>query len=68
MAKCENRKKNLVDCTCTYAACDRRGLCCECVAYHRSSGQLPGCFFPPEVEKTYDRSVRKYVEVMQDRA
>jgi len=35
------------------------------VAYHRAIGELPGCFFPPEAEKTYDRTIRKYVEVMQ---
>jgi hypothetical protein len=28
---------------------------------------LPGCLFPPEVERTYDRSIRRYVEVMSDR-
>ena len=65
MATCENQEKNLVDCTCTYMACDKRGLCCLCVAQHRALGELPGCFFPPAAEKTYDRSVRKYVEVMQ---
>jgi hypothetical protein len=35
--------------------------------YHRSRGELPGCLFPPEAERTYDRSIRKYIEVMQDR-
>ena len=64
MTDCPNQKKNVAECTCTYVACERRGLCCACVAYHRSHGQLPGCFFPPEAERTYDRSVRRYVEVM----
>ena len=63
---CENREKNLAECTCTYS-CDKRGICCECVAQHRAMGELPGCFFPPEAEKTYDRSIRKFVEVMQGR-
>jgi len=67
MAECANRKQNLADCACTYTACDKRGLCCECIASHRSRGELPGCLFPPEAERTYDRSIRKYVEVMQDR-
>ena len=67
MADCNNQKRNLANCTCTYMACDRRGLCCECIVYHRSQGQLPGCLFPPEAERTYDRSIRKYIEVMQDR-
>ncbi len=63
---CENREKNLAECTCTYS-CDKRGICCECVAQHRAMGELPGCFFPPEAEKTYDRTIRKFVEVMQGR-
>ena len=68
VAECDNRKKNLADCTCTYTSCDKRGVCCACVAYHRASGQLPGCFFPTDAERTYDRSIRKFVQVMQDRA
>jgi hypothetical protein len=24
---------------------------------------LPGCFFPPEAEKTYDRSIEHFVEI-----
>jgi len=48
----------------TYVACERRGAC---VAYHRDQGQLPGCLFPAEAEKDYDRSARHYVEVMQGR-
>jgi hypothetical protein len=66
--ECANQKKNLAVCTCTYETCERRGLCCACVAYHRASGQLPGCFFPPDAEKTYDRSVRHFVKVMQEQA
>lgn len=56
MATCTNKEKNLKDCTCTYP-CGRRGLCCECVAYHRDMGQIPGCFFSKEGESTYDRSI-----------
>jgi len=25
--------------------------------------QLPGCLFPPDAEKTYDRSLEKFIEV-----
>jgi hypothetical protein len=67
-AKCSNRKPNTETCTCTYLACDRRGFCCACITYHREKGQLPGCVFPTEAEKTYDRSVRHYVQVMQAKA
>jgi hypothetical protein len=65
MGQCPNVKKNSVACTCTYAACSKHGICCECVAYHRASDELPACFFPPEVERTYDRSVKRFVEVMK---
>ncbi len=56
------RESNAVECNCTYP-CDKKGLCCECVKYHRSRGELPACYFPPEVEKTYDRTIRKFIEL-----
>lgn len=55
-------EKNRVQCTCTYEPCSRKGKCCDCVAYHRKHNQLPGCFFPPDVERTYDRSYARFVE------
>lgn len=58
-----NKEKNLVRCTCTYEPCPRKGLCCECIAYHRSMNQLPGCVFPPEVERTYDRSYERFARI-----
>jgi len=58
---CENQSKNLEACTCSYPGCPRKGVCCECLAYHLSSNQLPGCCFPPDVEKTYDRSFARFV-------
>jgi hypothetical protein len=61
--ECENIKKNLDFCTCTYSGCTRRGKCCECVQYHQAQGQIPGCFFPPEAEKTYDRSIEYFVSL-----
>lgn len=66
MSECPNLEVNLRDCTCTYA-CSKRGRCCECIRYHREMGELPGCLFPPEVEKTYDRSTRRFVEVYSKR-
>ena len=55
MAECPI-EKNAAKCACTYMSCDKRGKCCECIVYHQSMGEFPGCFFPPEAEKTYDRS------------
>jgi len=55
--KAENKK----DCSCTYEPCPRKGLCCECVAYHRANGEIPGCFFGKEGERTYDRSLENFI-------
>ncbi|MHB8172984.1 MAG: DUF6485 family protein [Nitrospirota bacterium] len=57
-----NVEKNKSRCTCTYEPCPRKGMCCECVAYHKKSGELPGCFFKPEDEKSYDRSHERFVK------
>ncbi|MBB5022611.1 hypothetical protein HNR37_001949 [Desulfurispira natronophila] len=51
---CENIK---VQCSCTFPGCPRKGNCCECVAYHRKKKQVTACFFSPEAESSYDRSV-----------
>lgn len=49
-------------CTCTYEPCSIKGRCCECIERHWKKYELPGCFFPPEVEKMYDRSLKKFLE------
>ena len=56
-----NKAQNLQVCNCTYEPCPRKGICCECIAYHNAYGELPACVFPPEVERTYDRSVARFV-------
>lgn len=60
MTECKN-KEIISRCTCTYEPCSRKGKCCECIAYHQRSNQIPGCFFPPEFERTYDRSIRRFI-------
>ena len=50
-------------CNCTYEPCPRKGICCDCLHYHRKMGQLPACYFPDDVEKTYDRSIEKFIEI-----
>ena len=57
---CENIRNNMKSCNCTYP-CSRKGKCCECIAYHRRSGELPACYFTAKAEATYDRSVEKYL-------
>lgn len=56
---CPNIKHNLADCSCTYD-CEKKGLCCQCVAYHRKMRQIPGCFFSAQGERTYDRSYANF--------
>jgi len=55
------KNQNLKNCSCTYEPCPRKGLCCDCVAYHRALGELPGCFFTPTAERGYDRSVENFI-------
>jgi hypothetical protein len=61
-------EKNVSRCSCTYLSCSRRGVCCECVAYHRQNGEVPGCFFSKAGEATYDRSVSAYIRDRGGRA
>ena len=62
MPECTSLKNNLKQCNCTYEPCSRKGKCCECLLYHRRSGELPACCFPADVERTYDRSVARFVQ------
>lgn len=55
-------EKNKENCNCTYSPCPRKGNCCECIVYHRKQNELPACFFPDEVEQTYDRSIDRFIE------
>lgn len=59
------KEENKKQCTCTYN-CPKRGLCCECIREHREAGELPGCLFPPEVERTYDRSIKAFVNAHKE--
>ncbi len=52
--------RSIEHCTCTCTACDRRGNCCKCVIYHRGKGEIPGCFFTPEGERSFDRSIASF--------
>lgn len=52
---------NLKNCACSYP-CERKGRCCDCVTYHKRRGELPACFFSEAAERTYDRSISKFIE------
>jgi len=66
-AGAKTREQNLDSCTCSYEGCPRRGKCCECLQYHLSHKQLPGCCFPPEVEKPTIGPLRDLCEFIPDR-
>lgn len=59
---CPNQNENAKDCACTYSSCGTRGKCCECIRSHLKKRQLPGCCFPPDVERSYDRSFERFIE------
>lgn len=61
--KCTNREINMENCPCTYPGCSKKGICCECIQYHLENNELPACAFPEKVEKTYDRSFKKFIEI-----
>ena len=58
---CPNLTVNMKACNCSYEPCSRKGVCCECLAYHRRNGELPACLFSDDVERTYDRSIERFV-------
>ncbi|MBD3308004.1 hypothetical protein GF339_16300 [candidate division KSB3 bacterium] len=60
---CQNHEKNMAHCNCTYEPCPRKGTCCECIQYHQRMGELPACYFPDNVERTYDRSIRRFAQL-----
>ena len=60
MTECPSKEKNLNRCNCTYN-CPTKGTCCDCLHSHLARRELPGCCFPPDVEKTYDRSFAAFI-------
>lgn len=64
--KCRRVQENLKSCTCSWPACAKKGNCCLCLQSHLSSKELPGCFFTSEVERTYDRSIRQFLNLYRE--
>jgi hypothetical protein len=62
MKEC-SQKKNTASCNCTYEPCPRKGICCECLSYHRRNGELPACYFDARAEATFDRSIGHFVRL-----
>jgi hypothetical protein len=61
------QEENLGRCNCTYEPCSRKGICCECIAYHLRMRELPGCCFPDDTEATFDRSFECFSRLVQER-
>lgn len=64
---CQNKDLNLSKCPCSYPGCSRKGVCCECLQYHLSCDEVPACFFSPEAERTYDRSIEYFISEYKKR-
>jgi len=60
------REQNKEKCNCTYEPCSRKGVCCDCIAFHISNRELPACCFSDDVEKSYDRSFERFAELVND--
>jgi len=56
------KEENLKTCPCSELECENRGVCCECIRYHREKGELPGCYFSKEAEATRDRSIKNFIK------
>jgi hypothetical protein len=61
-----HQEANVKRCACTYPSCKRKGICCECLAYHLRSRQLPACCFSPDAEATYDRSFEHFARLVRE--
>lgn len=60
------KDENKLNCTCTYN-CNKRGICCECIASHLKHNELPGCVFAKldkSAEKSYDRSFENFAKLV----
>ncbi|HOJ52210.1 MAG TPA: DUF6485 family protein [Syntrophales bacterium] len=61
------KETNLKRCICSYDPCARKGMCCDCLSYHLKMRQLPACAFPPDVERTYDRSFERFARLVNEK-
>ena len=57
-------KENKTICNCSYS-CNNKGMCCKCLNYHIQNREFPACFFPDDIEKTYDRSINNFIKIYQ---
>jgi hypothetical protein len=60
------KETNLARCNCSWPSCSRKGVCCDCIAYHLKSRELPACVFPPEAERSYDRTFAHFARLVEE--
>ncbi|HEO64069.1 MAG TPA: hypothetical protein ENN78_02230 [Candidatus Omnitrophica bacterium] len=60
------KEKNMDFCNCSYPSCNKKGICCLCIRYHRERGELPACYFTANAEKSYDRSTANFIRNYRD--
>ncbi len=58
------KDEHLERCNCSYDPCARKGICCDCLASHLRSRELPACCFPDDAERTYDRSFGHFARLV----
>ncbi len=61
------KTQNIERCTCTYSSCSKKGACCDCLSYHLKMRELPGCCFPKDAERTYDRSFEHFARLVMEK-
>ena len=60
------KEHNTKNCNCSYT-CSKKGICCDCISYHRKAGELPACYFPDNEENKYDRSITNFIRIVKER-
>lgn len=55
------KEKNLQDCPCTYPSCSKKGFVVNVLGIICKEKDCQHCF-SKEVEKTYDRSIKRFIE------
>ena len=66
MPEC-NQDELRKNCGCSYTSCSRQGKCCECIAYHITKNELPGCVFAKiskEAEESYNRDFKYFAKLV----
>ena len=61
-----NKERNLSRCNCSYDPCKNKGICCDCLAKHLRSRELPGCVFPDDAERTWNRTFEHFAKLVNE--